>query len=48
MLELVESRQIIDIDDKDIVIGMLQSLSMKDYPYTFLISDLLLLMKFIT
>ena len=24
--------QIIDIDDKDIVIGMLQSLSMKDYP----------------
>ena len=27
--------QIIDIDDKDIVIGMLQSLSMKDYPYTF-------------
>ena len=27
--------QTIDIDDKDIVIGMLQSLSMKDYPYTF-------------
>lgn len=26
--------QIIDIDDKDIVIGMLQSLSMKDYPPT--------------
>jgi superfamily II DNA or RNA helicase len=26
--------QIIDIDDKDIVIGMLQSLSMKDYPST--------------
>lgn len=25
--------QIIDIDNKDIVIGMLQSLSMKDYPY---------------
>ena len=24
--------QVIDIDDKDIVIGMLQSLSMKDYP----------------
>ena len=27
--------QTIDIDDKDIVIGMLQSLSMKEYPYTF-------------
>ena len=26
--------QIVDIDDKDIVIGMLQSLSMKDYPST--------------
>lgn len=26
--------QIIDIEDKDIVIGMLQSLSMKDYPIT--------------
>ena len=26
--------QIIDIEDKDIVIGMLQSLSMKDYPHT--------------
>ena len=26
--------QIIDIEDKDIVIGMLQSLSMKDYPST--------------
>jgi superfamily II DNA or RNA helicase len=26
--------QIIDIDDKDIVLGMLQSLSMKDYPST--------------
>ena len=26
--------QMIDIDDKDIVIGMLQSLSMKDYPYS--------------
>ena len=26
--------QIIDIEDKDIVIGMLQSLSMKDYPYS--------------
>ena len=24
--------QVIDIEDKDIVIGMLQSLSMKDYP----------------
>lgn len=26
--------QVIDIDDKDIVLGMLQSLSMKDYPST--------------
>ena len=26
--------QVIDIDDKDIVIGMLQSLSMKEYPST--------------
>jgi len=26
--------EIIDIDDKDIVLGMLQSISMKDYPYS--------------
>ena len=38
--------QVVDIDDKDIVIGMLQSLSMKDYPpELFSTLDLLLWMK---